>query len=337
MIIKSRKILYKDWIYTWLIEKKDYIKESTYANYSNNIFNHIIPKLGNYTLNEINHKVIQDFLLELSKSGRKDNTGGLSEKTIKDITIIVNGSIKKGINEGKIKHIELSFNYPKDNKEKKIYILKKHENNKITNYVLDNKNKKNIWFLISLYSGIRIGELCALQWKDIDFKNNKLIISKTIQRVYIKDKDKNVSKVIITTPKTKNANREIPINKDFIELLKPLKTDKENYILSNNDKYIEPRTYRKYFNKKLKELKIKHFNFHSLRHTFATNCISLGCDYKTVSELLGHANVNITLNLYVHPRYSQKKKWIDLVSKVFQEKVNKWLFLFAIIFLESVL
>ena len=226
-------------------------------------------------------------------------------------------------NEGKIKHIELSFNYPKDNKEKSIYILTKHEQNKITDYVLDDINTKNIGFLISLYSGIRIGELCALQWKDIDFKNNKLIISKTIQRVYIKDKDKNVSKVIITTPKTKNANREIPINKDFMELLKPLKTDKDNYILSNNDKYIEPRTYRKYFNKILNELKINHFNFHSLRHTFATNCISLGCDYKTVSELLGHANVNITLNLYVHPRYSQKKKCIDLISKVFQEKVNR--------------
>lgn len=323
MIIKSRKILYKDWIYTWLIEKKDYIKESTYANYSNNIFNHIIPKLGNYTLNEINHKIIQDFLLELSKNGRKDNTGGLSEKTIKDITIIVKGSIKKGINEGKIKHIELSFNYPKDNKEKSIYILTKYEQNKITNYVLDNRNTKNIGFLISLYSGIRIGELCALQWKDIDFKNNKLMISKTIQRVYIKDKDKSISKVIITTPKTKNANREIPVNKDFLEIIKSLKTDKDNYILSNSDKYIEPRTYRKYFNKILKELKIKHFNFHSLRHTFATNCISLGCDYKTVSELLGHANVNITLNLYVHPRYSQKKKCIDLVSKIFQEKVKK--------------
>lgn len=323
MIIKSRKILYKDWIYAWLIEKKDYIKESTYANYSNNIFNYIIPKLGNYTLNEINHKIIQDFLLDLSKSGRKDNTGGLSEKTIKDITIIVKGSIKKGINEGKIKHIELSFNYPKDNKEKSIYILTKYEQNKITNYVLDNTNTKNIGFLISLYSGIRIGELCALQWKDIDFKNNKLMISKTIQRVYIKDKDKSISKVIITTPKTKNANREIPINKDFLEIIKSLKTNKDNYILSNSDKYIEPRTYRKYFNKILKELKIKHFNFHSLRHTFATNCISLGCDYKTVSELLGHANVNITLNLYVHPRYSQKKKCIDLVSKIFQEKVKK--------------
>ena len=321
MLLKSKKILYKDWIYTWLLEKKDYIKESTYANYSNNIFNHIIPKLGNYYLNELNHKVIQDFLLELSKNGRKDNTGGLAEKTIKDITIIIKGSIKKGINEDKIKHIELTFNYPKDNKENKLYVLTKREQNKITNYVLENINSRNIGLLISLYSGIRIGELCALRWEDVDFKKNCLTINKTIQRVYIKDKNKNISKVIITTPKTKNANREIPINKDFLEILKKVKSDKKHYILTGNEKYIEPRTYRKYFNKILDELKIKHFNFHSLRHTFATNCISLGVDYKTVSELLGHANVNITLNLYVHPRYSQKKKCIDLVCKVFQEKV----------------
>ena len=321
MLLKSKKILYKDWIYTWLLEKKDYIKESTYANYSNNIFNHIIPKLGNYYLNELNHKVIQDFLLELSKNGRKDNTGGLAEKTIKDITIIIKGSIKKGINEDKIKHIELTFNYPKDNKENKLYVLTKREQNKITNYVLENINSRNIGLLISLYSGIRIGELCALRWEDVDFKKNCLTINKTIQRVYIKDKNKNISKVIITTPKTKNANREIPINKDFLEILKKVKSDKKHYILTGNEKYVEPRTYRKYFNKILDELKIKHFNFHSLRHTFATNCISLGVDYKTVSELLGHANVNITLNLYVHPRYSQKKKCIDLVCKVFQEKV----------------
>ena len=321
MLLKRKKILYKDWIYTWLLEKKDYIKESTYANYSNNIFNHIIPKLGNYYLNELNHKVIQDFLLELSKNGRKDNNGGLAEKTIKDITIIIKGSIKKGINEDKIKHIELTFNYPKDNKENKLYVLTKREQNKITNYVLENINSRNIGLLISLYSGIRIGELCALKWEDVDFKKNCLTINKTIQRVYIKDKNKNISKVIITTPKTKNANREIPINKDFLEILKKVKSDKKHYILTGNEKYIEPRTYRKYFNKVLDELKIKHFNFHSLRHTFATNCISLGVDYKTVSELLGHANVNITLNLYVHPRYSQKKKCIDLVCKVFQEKV----------------
>lgn len=321
MFAKKNKILYRDWIYEWLIEKKEYIKESTYANYSNNIFNHIIPKLGNIYIQDLNHKTIQDFLLNLFKSGRKDGTGGLSEKTIKDIAIIIKGSLRKAINEEKIRHFELTFNYPKDNKDSKIYILSKHEQNKLTNYVLENLTSRNIGLLISLYSGLRIGELCALQWNDIDFKKNILSVNKTIQRVYIKDKDNNISKVIITTPKTKNANREIPINKKFLELLKKLKTKGDDYIITGSGKYLEPRTYRKYFNKVLKQVKIKQFNFHSLRHTFATNCISLGVDYKTVSELLGHANVNITLNLYVHPRLSQKKKCIDMICKVFQESI----------------
>ena len=321
MFAKKNKILYSDWIYEWLIEKKEYIKESTYANYSNNIFNHIIPKLGNIYIQDLNHKIIQNFLLDLFKNGRKDGLGGLSEKTIKDITIIIKGSLRKAINEEKIRHFELTFNYPKDNKDSKIYILSKHEQNKLTNYVLENLTNRNIGLLISLYSGLRIGELCALQWNDIDFKKNTLSVNKTIQRVYIKDKEKNISKVIITTPKTKNANREIPINKDFLELLKHLKTKDEDYIITGTNKYLEPRTYRKYFNKVLKQVKIKQFNFHSLRHTFATNCISLGVDYKTVSELLGHANVNITLNLYVHPRLSQKKKCIDMICKVFQESI----------------
>ena len=321
MFAKKNKILYSDWIYEWLIDKKEYIKESTYANYSNNIFNHIIPKLGNIYIQDLNHKTIQDFLLNLFKSGRKDGSGGLSEKTIKDITIIIKGSLRKAINEEKIRHFELTFNYPKDNKDSKIYILSKHEQNKLTNYVLENLTNRNIGLLISLYSGLRIGELCALQWNDIDFKKNILSVNKTIQRVYIKDKDNNISKVIITTPKTKNANREIPINKEFLELLKKLKTNGDDYIITGSHKYLEPRTYRKYFNKVLKQVKIKQFNFHSLRHTFATNCISLGVDYKTVSELLGHANVNITLNLYVHPRLSQKKKCIDMICKVFQESI----------------
>ena len=321
MFAKKNKILYSDWIYEWLIDKKEYIKESTYANYSNNIFNHIIPKLGNIYIQDLNHKTIQDFLLNLFKSGRKDGSGGLSEKTIKDITIIIKGSLRKAINEEKIRHFELTFNYPKDNKDSKIYILSKHEQNKLTNYVLENLTNRNIGLLISLYSGLRIGELCALQWNDIDFKKNILSVNKTIQRVYIKDKDKNISKVIITTPKTKNANREIPINKEFLELLKKIKTKGDDYIITGSSKYLEPRTYRKYFNKVLKQVKIKQFNFHSLRHTFATNCISLGVDYKTVSELLGHANVNITLNLYVHPRLSQKKKCIDMICKVFQESI----------------
>lgn len=315
-----KKILYRDWLYEWLIDKRNYIKESTYAGYSNYIYCHIIPKLGSYYLHQLNHKILQDFIVNLFKEGRIDGTGGLSKKTVKDINIVIKGSLRKAISEGRMKPIDLTFIYPKENKDNKIYVLSKYEQNKLTSYALNNLNNKNIGILLALYSGLRIGELCSLQWKDIDFKKRVLRVDKTIQRVYIKDKDNNASKVIITSPKTINANREIPINKHFLDLLRQVRTDKDDYVISGSQKYLEPRSYRKYFSRILKKNRIKHFNFHCLRHTFATNCISLGIDYKTVSELLGHANVNITLNLYVHPSYSQKKKCIDLICKAFQPK-----------------
>ncbi len=320
MLFKAKnKVLYKDWIWDWLTYKKDYIKESTYANYSNIISNHIAPDLGKYYLKEINNKIIQEFLLNKYKKGRLDNSGGLCNKTIRDIVAIIKSTLKFAMKEELIANFNLDFIYPKANTKDKIYTLSKQDQYKLTKYILENQTVKNLGILLTLYSGIRIGELCALQWKDIDFKNNILHINKTLQRVYIKDKQVNKSKIIITNPKTHNAERVIPLNKDFAKELKKFMTESEDYILSCSKKWIEPRTYRRFFARMLEKLKIEKINFHGLRHTFATNCIKLGIDYKTVSELLGHATVNITLNLYVHPQMSQKKKCIDLICKNFSE------------------
>lgn len=320
MLFKAKnKILYKDWIWDWLSYKKDYIKESTYANYSNIISNHIAPDLGKYYLKDLNNKIIQEFLLNKYKIGRIDNSGGLSTKTIRDIVAIIKSSLKSAMKEGLIQNLSLDFIYPKTNAKDKIYTLSKQSQDKLITYILKNQTIKNLGILLTLYSGIRIGELCALQWKDIDFKGNILHINKTLQRVYIKDKQDNKSKIIITNPKTHNAEREIPLNKEFAKELYKFKTNSDDYILSCSKKWVEPRTYRRFFERVLTESKAEKINFHGLRHTFATNCIKLGVDYKTVSELLGHATVNITLNLYVHPQMSQKKKCIDLICKKFLE------------------
>ena len=316
----KRKILYKDWLWYWMQKKKDYIKESTYSNYSNIISNHIIPELGNIKLSNLNNKLIQEYLINKYKTGRLDGNGGLSNKTIRDIIAVVKSSLKYAIKEEMINNINLDFTYPKIGNKDKIYIIPKKDQEKLITYIKQNENTRSLGVLLALYSGIRIGELCALQWKDIDFKNNILHINKTLQRIYIKDNKESVSKIIITNPKTHNAERDIPLNKRFADILKKYQTESNNYILSNCDKWIEPRTYRRYFKKCLDKAKIGQINFHGLRHTFATNCIKLGVDYKTVSELLGHANVNITLNLYVHPQMSQKKKCIDLICKNFYEE-----------------
>ena len=314
-MIIIKKIKYKDYLYQWLLEKKNYVKESTYANYSNIIFNYIIPRLGEYYLENINHDLIKKYILDLSKYGRKNKTCGLSIKAIKDVIPVLKESIRKAFDENKIKIFNLKFNFPKDNKIKSMYVLSKKEQNIIMKYVLKNLNNKNIGILISLFLGIRIGELCALKWEDIDFNKNILHINKTLQRIYIKNEKNNTSKIIITMPKSQNSSRDIPINKEFSNILKKLKNKNNSHVLTGTNKYIEPRKYRYYFNNMLNTLGINHFNFHCLRHTFATNCISLGIDYKTVSELLGHSNVNITLNLYVHPRLSEKQKCIDTLYK----------------------
>nr|MBW0026532.1 site-specific integrase [Segatella copri] len=139
----------------------------------------------------------------------------------------------------------------------------------------------------------------------------------SIERIYIVDSDKPHTEIVINTPKTKNSLREIPLSKELVRIFKPLMkvVNKDYYVLTNNTKPTEPRTYRNYFNKLLKQLDIPRLKFHGLRHSFATRCIESHCDYKTVSVLLGHADISTTLNLYVHPDEEQKRSCIDKMMR----------------------
>lgn len=314
--MNTNKILYEELANQWLEYKKDYVKESTFANYANIIYNHLIPDFKGLYLYDINHNLLQKYILDKLKKGGLKINSSLSEKTVKDIMMVLKCTIRYAMNQGVIDLIDLNFIYPKANKKKKIYILTKREQKKITEYILKNTTPKSIGVLISLYTGMRIGEICALKWSDIDFKNNTIHINKTLQRVYLKRNNNcATSNIVISSPKTLNSNRDIPINKEFADIIKQFKTNNNHYILTSSVNCIEPRAYRKNYYSLLKKAKIKHINFHSLRHTFATNCISLGVDYKIVSELLGHSNINTTLNLYVHPNLSQKKKCMNIVWK----------------------
>lgn len=306
--MKRKKEKYENYAVKWLIDKKTYVKESTYANYSYIVYNYLIPNLGNYKLNELNNKLIQNLIIKFHENN-------LSNKTIKDIIMVLKSSLNRAFNENIIKKFSLNFSYPNNINIKSLYVLSKNEQYILMEYALNGIDEKNLGILISLFCGLRIGEVCALQWKDIDFENRMIRITKTLQRIFIKEKNKTTSKIIITSPKTLKANRDIPITKVLFEKLKKMKNKNDYYILTGNLNYIEPRVYRSYFSKVLKSLDIAHFKYHCLRHTFASNCISLGTDYKTVSELLGHSNISLTLNLYVHPSVQDKIKCVDLLAK----------------------
>ena len=154
-------------------------------------------------------------------------------------------------------------------------------------------------------------------WADIDADKGTITVNRTIERIYIVEGDHKHTELVINTPKTKNSCREIPMSKELLAMVKPLKkvVNQDYYVLTNEEKPTEPRTYRNYYHQLMKRLDIPRLKYHGLRHSFATRCIESNCDYKTVSVLLGHANITTTLNLYVHPNMEQKKRCITKMFK----------------------
>lgn len=302
-----------------LEKRRQFVKESTYLLYQAHLNNHIMPVLGDVKCSALTEEIIQDAVWFWATKGRKDNQGGLSDKTVRDIVMLLKLCINYGKKKGYIEQQSYDIEFPTKRSSAQIKTFTREEQQKIIQAVKLSKNSKTNGILLSLSTGIRIGELCALKWSDIDFNREVVSISKTIQRLYLKnEKGQGNTKIAITAPKTMSSIREIPLASALTAILKSYcPKNSDTYLLTCCQKYMEPRTYRNYYTKFLRNHHIRELSFHCLRHTFATRCIELGADYKTVSELLGHACVNTTLNLYVHPGMEQKRKCIELVNSMF--------------------
>lgn len=200
------------------------------------------------------------------------------------------------------------------NEKKVINYLTLTGQNILEKYIKDNINIRNLLVLTTLYSGVRIGEICALKWNDIDFINCTISINKTVQRINCND-DKVKTKLIIDISKTKSSIRIIPIPKFVIILLNQYKSNTNNFVFTNSNKPKDPRSVEKYFNSLLSKLNIRHLKFHSLRHTFATRLREQKVNIKVISELLGHSNWKITQDIYVHSSFDIKKKSVNELCK----------------------
>lgn len=199
---------------------------------------------------------------------------------------------------------------PTSNKTE-LQVFSEKEIKKIEKECIQIEDIRAIGILISIYTGMRIGEICALKWKHIDFSKKLINVKQILQRVYV---EKSKTKVIITPPKTKTSERKIPIPKNLYDELKKVSGNysKSAYVVTGEEyKYIEPRSFQYVYKRVLKNVDVQYRNFHCLRHTFATRCIRVGMDIKSLSEVLGHADVNITLNRYVHSSYDCKKKFME--------------------------
>ena len=305
--------LFEDVAKAWLESVKPRVKESTSVKYANLLESYVQPTIGAIPLNELTQERIETQCLELLHTGGAKKTG-LSTKTVSSVLSVIRTALDFAVRNGKAvvcdaKSVKITQT------AKELRILTKNEQEKLSEYLCANLTPANLGILVCLLTGLRIGEICALRWEDISLSEQ------TMQRIQDLSSKGRKTKVTVTTPKSPRSIRIIPIPDDLVKLMKTQPTFSAGYFLTGDEVgYIEPRTMQNRFKRVLRECGVPSGNFHCLRHTFATNCVGLGFDVKTLSEILGHASVNITMNRYVHPSMGLKKENMGRISIPFVVK-----------------
>lgn len=300
--IKIWGVKFKKATEDWLLYKKHKIKESTYLNYNYIINGYLNKQFGKKRLGYFLKYDINEYVDSLGQE--------LSSKTVRDIILALKSILRFAERKYNVNFKLDLITMPSTGKTE-LQVFNEKEIKRIEKVCINSENIENVGILISMYTGMRIGEICALKWEKIDFNKKLINVTQTLQRVYI---EKNKTKVIITPPKTKTSERKIPIPSILYDELKKKSVNykKEAYVLTGDEnRYIEPRRYQDIYKKVLLEAKVKYRNFHCLRHTFATRCVRVGMDIKSLSEVLGHSDVSITLNRYVHSSYDCQKKFME--------------------------
>ena len=286
----------------WLNSRKNKLKESTYDKYNSIANKYIKKQLGHLDPANITNSTIEGFTSWLIDEQK------LSMKSVKDILVILHSIMKYTSKQlpGCMRQIE--FVYPKEEK-KEMRILTNDEQIRLVHYLMHDIDGCKLGVLLALYTGLRIGEVCALTWNDICLDCQLIKISSTVQRLKTKDNtnDKK-TRLVTSSAKTDSSIRIIPMTNALAELCKSLKPlNNDAYVLSGNEKLIEPRSLQYRFKKYMKACSIEGIHFHSLRHTFATRCVEVGFEIKSLSEILGHSTTSITLNRYVHSNIELKR------------------------------
>ncbi len=311
--ISKSKERFSEIAVNWLEQKKPQFKESTYSKYQNLLQCYILPNLGEISLSQLTVNIIDNFCKQMLQTGG-NRQKGLSPKTVADILSLMRSILRNASYNGYLIPFDLKSVVVRQN-QKEMRILTKTEQQILCQFIINNPTPKNIGILICMFTGIRVGEVCALQCEDISIFEKTIHIHQTMQRIQTNNNSGEKTKIIVTTPKSQCSIRTIPIPDELIDLIKNSNMSVSGYFLTGSSKkWIEPRTMQNHFKSISRKCNIKEVNFHALRHTFATRCIEYGFDIKSLSEILGHANVNITMNRYVHPTMDLKRNNMERLS-----------------------
>ncbi|MGN0639433.1 MAG: tyrosine-type recombinase/integrase [Oscillospiraceae bacterium] len=297
---KSDEITIGEIAEKWLGVQKIKCKPSSLNKYFNICKNHIIPNLGSVKMQLLKAEHVEQMLNQNAK---------LSPKTLQDILCVTKMLVSFAKSIGTECRADLSMISVKAEK-KQIRVFSIAEQQRLLDYLQDNDSKIAFGVYLTLCTGLRIGELCALKKKDFSFENGSLFVDKTLQRIQTPNSETK-TKIIIASPKSSSSIREIPLTDELLSRAFEVteNTPDESFLLTGKtDKFIEPTVMRYHFGKILSACGLKDAHFHTLRHTFATRCVEAGVDIKSLSEILGHESVNITLNRYVHSSRDFKRE-----------------------------
>jgi len=295
-----------DWLDSEVISK---VKISTYDSYKYRISKYVCPRFEKRKIEGITSDEIQDLVLNLEGARIKRK---LSPSTVDGIFVILSRFFERCVEKGIIVDNPcLNIALPK-RKRKRVIVLSMEERRAIVEELQKNVEPKACLVAVALLTGMRLGELCSLKWKNVDLRNKRIYVKNTKRRIYT---EANKTKVITTSPKTEDSTRTIPITSFIVKQLRKLPSHGSEYVFSkNNGTGYDNRSIQKYFERLMKRLEIKDKNFHTLRHTFATSAVESNMDIKTLSMILGHSNVTTTMNLYVHPNEMHTRNAMEKLS-----------------------
>lgn len=303
--MKQLNIPMNDLLDIWLETKKICVKPSTLAQYRRIVRKTLKPEFDGLTT-----RTVSSDTLRAMAEALLDKYSAVTTQMVMTVTNqILQFMCENGYADKKPQaKIRFSKHY------KRPEILTITEQRRLTNFLLDDMNLSKMGILLCLYTGLRVGELCGLQWKDIDMTSKIIRVKRTVQRI---SDGSGHTYFLIGTTKTEHSEREIPLPTFLINLIKDFEPqNKSFYVTSGSENFTQPRTYQNRFKRYLKECNVSEYHFHTLRHTFASRAIELGFDAKSLSEILGHSDVKITLALYVHPSLEQKRREMELFSSI---------------------
>ena len=328
---EDQNLTFGQWLDEWLqTYAKPGIRISTYNSYELAIRGHIKPALGKFKLQNLKPHQLKKFLNERQENGRLDGKGGLSPKTIKNIYNVIRKALQQAyMNDMVHKNIADLVTKPKLDK-KEVDPLTIPQQKQLEDTCKD--YRLGVGIILTLYSGVRLGELLGLMWQDVDLEGRRITIRQTLNRLTVHDDPNRKTAIVIGKPKTAKGQREIPLQDFLIPLLRQLKKRQQEermqfgqeylnkgFVICNEQgNHIEPRTYQDFFKKMLREAGIPKTNFHTLRHTFATRALETGFDVKVLADILGHADASTTLNKYAHALPDHKRSSMDKLTSLWE-------------------